>query len=145
MSPVDRPAQPRADDRGFTLVELLVVMVVLGILAAIAVPTAVLQRRKAFETSAKSDVNVITKEVLTLYADGASAYTITGSDGTWEIRSGTVAVATGRLSPSNVVSPNSFATADGDFCLSVRNTEVDAQYWTADDVGLRSGDCTPTS
>jgi prepilin-type N-terminal cleavage/methylation domain-containing protein len=144
MSLDDRPAQRCADDRGFTLVELLVVMIVLGILAAIAVPTAVLQRRKAYETSAKADVKVITKEVLALYVDGSSAYTITGSDGTWELRSGTTVVTTGRLSKHNVVSANSYAAADGNYCLSVRNTEVGAQFWTADDVGMRSGDCTPT-
>lgn len=140
-----RPPHRCADDRGFTLVELLVVMIVLGILAAIAVPTAVLQRRKAYETSAKADVKVITKEVLALFVDGPTAYTISGSGGTWQIRSGATVVATGRLSKGNTVSANSFITATGDFCLSVRNTEVDAQFWTADDVGMRSGDCTPSS
>ncbi len=116
-------------------------MVVVGLLAAIAVPTAILQRRKGYETSAKADVKAITKEVMALYVDGTPDLVITGSGGTWEISAGADLVATGRLSKHNVVSTNSFATADGNFCLSVRNTEVGAQYWTADDVGLRPGDC----
>ncbi len=129
------------DDRGFTLLELLVVMIVLGVLAAIAVPSAVLQRRKAYETSAKADVKAITKDLMALYVDTSTTLTITGSDGTWEIRSGTEVLATGLLSKHNVVSPASYAAADGNFCLSVRNIEVGAQFWTADDVGLRPGDC----
>lgn len=128
-------------DHGFTLVELLVGMVVLGLLAAIAVPAAVVQRRKAYETSAKADVRVITREVAALYVDGPGVFEISSSGSTWSItRDGTV-VAEGPLSPHNTVSTASSITAAGDFCLSVRNTKVDAQYWTADDVGLRSGDC----
>jgi prepilin-type N-terminal cleavage/methylation domain-containing protein len=72
MTRAVRPVHRWTDDRGFTLVELLVVMIVLGVLAAIAVPTATLQRRKAYETSAKADVKVITKEVLALHVDGAA-------------------------------------------------------------------------
>ena len=141
MTRVLRPAQRRGDDRGFTLVELLVVMIVLGVLAAIAIPTATLQRRKAYESSAKADVKVITKELFALYVDGSGSYTITGGAGLWEIRSGTTVVASGKLSKHNVVSPASYAHDSTDFCLSVRNTEVNAQFWTADDVGLRAGDC----
>lgn len=44
----------RRDD-GFTLVELLVVMLVLGVLAAVAVPTFLGQREKAYRTTVVSD------------------------------------------------------------------------------------------
>lgn len=141
----DAAASPaRRREAGFTLVELLVVMIVLGVLASIAVPAFLSSRREAYETSAKSDVKAITKEVLGLQVDGPSGtLDITGSGGTWEIVSGSTVIASGPLSKHNTVSDNSFVTDDGQFCLSVRNSDVGAQFWTADDVGMRAGDCLP--
>ncbi len=141
VDPRPRPQQQccTAGD-GFTLVELLVVMVVLGLLAAIAVPAMATQRRKAYEASAKADVKAITKDLMALYVDGGRALEISGSAGTWEIRDGASVVAVGRLSEHNLVSTAGYGNDSTDFCLSVLNTEGNAQFWTADDVGLHSGD-----
>lgn len=60
MRPLRHPVRR---DQGFTLVELLVVMIVIGVLAAIAVPTFLGQRQRARETAVKADLRTIAVEV----------------------------------------------------------------------------------
>jgi type II secretion system protein G len=57
-------------DEGFTLIELLVVIIIIGILAAIAIPVFLNQRKKGWDSQAKSDVRNVQTEVETYFVDG---------------------------------------------------------------------------
>jgi type IV pilus assembly protein PilA len=62
-------------EEGFTLVELLVVMLILGLLAAIAIPSFFNQRDKARDADAKAAVRTSETAMETYATDHNGAYT----------------------------------------------------------------------
>lgn len=62
-------------EAGFTLVELLVVMLILGLLAAIAIPSFFNQRDKARDADAKSAARTAQTAIETYATDNNGAYT----------------------------------------------------------------------
>lgn len=65
----------RNEESGFTLVELLVVMLILGILAAIAIPAFFSQRDKGFDSDTKADVRSVQTAMETYAVDHDGKYT----------------------------------------------------------------------
>jgi type IV pilus assembly protein PilA len=56
-------------EKGFTLIELLVVIIIIAILAAIAIPTFLGQRQKAYDAAAKSLVRNAMTSIESYYVD----------------------------------------------------------------------------
>ena len=63
------------DERGFTLIELLVVIIIIGVLAAIAIPTFLNQREKAWQATAQSDLRNAAGAATSCSADQDGDYT----------------------------------------------------------------------
>jgi len=97
-----------------------VVMIIIGILAAIAIPIFLSQRKKAEDSAAKADVSTLGKEVATYFVDGTTMPTVTAPSGRYLVNG----VDVGKQS-ANVVLAAKSGTGSTDWCVSVTNAKGD--------------------
>ncbi len=67
----------KKNEKGFTLIELMIVIAIIGILAAIAIPNFISYRNKAFCSRAETDANNIAADIGDYFAIPANT-TLTG-------------------------------------------------------------------
>jgi type IV pilus assembly protein PilA len=70
----------RTNNKGFTLIELMIVIAIIGILAAIAIPNFIAYRNKSFCSQAESDASGLAAAVADYFAIPSHTTTPTESD-----------------------------------------------------------------
>ncbi len=74
--------QKLRDGKGFTLIELMIVIAIIGILAAIAIPNFISYRNKAFCSAAESDSSNIAAAIADYFAIPAHVTNLQQGDAT---------------------------------------------------------------
>ncbi len=111
--------------RAFTLIELLIVVVIIGILAAIAIPKFANTKEKAYIASMKADLRNLTSAMEAYYHDNNSSYatstTILGSN--YRASSG-VTVTLGTVTGTGWTATSAHSTASKSCSLTVGGTST---------------------
>jgi prepilin-type N-terminal cleavage/methylation domain-containing protein len=112
----------QANEKGFTLIELMIVIAIIGILAAIAIPNYISYRNKAYCSAAESDANAILATLADYYAVPSRTGAIVGAIPT--VGGGLLGVTFKALSNGNTANLANVAPA-GSGQLQLRATVTD--------------------
>jgi prepilin-type N-terminal cleavage/methylation domain-containing protein len=125
---VERMQRRLAAEEGFTLVELTIVLLILGILLTIAVPSYLSFKDRSYKTAAKADVAQTMRSVIAYGADNypnapADPNANTADTGYSNIDLSTLATKYDASIPTVVgapfvINPAGFAASSTDFCLT---------------------------
>lgn len=130
----------KSKQTGFTIVELLIVIVVIGILAAITIVTYAGISQRATATSLKSDLNGASKQ-LRLYQVDNSGYPI-GIDCNTTPAANTICLKSSNGTTYTTFTPNN-TTNPQTFCITATNGT--ANYFVNQDGTPASGACSVTN
>jgi prepilin-type N-terminal cleavage/methylation domain-containing protein len=132
----------RTNEKGFTLIELMIVIAIIGILAAIAIPNFIAYRNKAFCSAAETDANGVAAAIAEYFAvptrivtpadptqlHNGNGYKFSGPVGSEN--TGTITGADANVNITITVTDNS-GRCPGDYQTAMSVAQNTNSYWAA--------------
>ena len=128
----------RTNEEGFTLIELMIVIAIIGILAAIAIPNFISYRNKSYCSAAESDANAVAGKIANYFSIAAHTAVPTASDigATSSSLSNSNSAAIGGTDPNGVISiqiTDATGRCPSDYKAGMPSTKFPTGYWSATD------------
>ncbi len=136
---------PGRSESGFTVLEMLIVMIILAVLAAISIPTIISQRAKARDTATRTDTRRLGLEVGSWMRESSTPPTVTLVSDRFQVGGIDVGAASfGTViaggDPANVTTTGWTPSA---WCLALTNPNGAVRtFKMSANNGLESGTCT---
>jgi len=126
-------------EQGFTLIELMIVVAIIGILAAIAIPQFSAYRIKAFNSAAESDLRNLRLTSEAFYTDNQSyapTYVAGTAAGGGALGAGTALTASGVLADAVATHPVSLVSVSNNVTI-IADTDATGSSFTAEAIHLQ--------
>jgi len=123
----------KANEKGFTLIELMIVIAIIGILAAIAIPNFISYRNKSFCSRAETDANNIAGAVADYFAIPTHTQIATADLNMTMLTSGDNTATVSAAAPNTVITitvTDASGRCPSEYQAALDSTASPTGYWS---------------